>query len=66
MRLLPAERAELERKGLFRATIGRVFAHFAESRMEIINSRIVWAEWEIDNERADYARKHADAFCNVV
>ena len=62
MKLLPGERDELERKGLFAATIGSVFDHFRESRMAALDDRIPEDEWWIDHERVAYVRKHRDAF----
>ncbi|MDB5974705.1 MAG: hypothetical protein JWR07_1465 [Nevskia sp.] len=62
MRLLSAERVDLERKGLFSGTIATVFKHFRESRMSTFDDKLDGLEWEIDEERVAYVRGHRDAF----
>jgi hypothetical protein len=65
IRWLPSERREIEKKGLFAATIGQVFDHFRDSKMEMFNDRIVSAEWYVDELRVKYARANRDSFCSV-
>lgn len=64
MKLLPKEQKDLERQGLYRATIGRVFEHFRDSRMAAMDIRIVSEDWEIDDLRVVYVRHHRDAFAS--
>jgi len=65
IKLLPAERDTLKRKGLYTATIGRDFDHFRESRITALDDRIPQDDWEIDDQRVEYVRKHRDAFRKV-
>jgi hypothetical protein len=65
IRLLPGERQELKRRGLFSASIGRVFEHFQTSPMAALDQRIVEADWYIDEERVAYARRHRESFLAV-
>lgn len=62
MTLLPEEEEELERRGLYRATIGRVFEHFRNGRMAALDARIVSADWEIDELRVVNVRQHRAVF----
>jgi hypothetical protein len=65
MKLLPEERQELKRRGLFSAGIGRVFEHFQTSRMAALDQRIVEADWYIDEERVAYVRRNRESFVAV-
>lgn len=65
IKLLPAETTELERKGLFSATIKHVFKHFKSSQISRLDSKIVEADWYIDVERVAYVRQHRDTFRSI-
>jgi hypothetical protein len=62
MKLLPAERLDLEDKGLFRATIGRVFEHFSKSRMVRLDELIDSEDWYVDSDRVEYVRSNRNSF----
>lgn len=66
IQLLPSERQVVERKGLLRAKIGDVFAHFRESRMAALDVQIPDAEWWIDDERVAFVRSHRETFRGIV
>lgn len=66
IKLLPAERADLARKGLLSSpTIAQLFDHFTESRLDALNARLEDVKWEADEERVAYVRANRDAFRRV-
>jgi hypothetical protein len=60
--MLPDERETLHRRGLLKATIGKVFRHFEQSRMARLDARVPACDWECDQDRVAYVRRHRDAF----
>ena len=65
MTMLPAERRQLAGRGLFAATIGRVFDHFKTSDMRPFDGRIEDVDWWTDQQRMDYVRRQREAFAAV-